>query len=178
MADLIVGALEALERFAAALDIGTGPVPWALVVGLPFPLLAAGAVALQRWIAGAALRGEPLGHFTDRRAGSWFPPRGGGTYSGVPVDPDEPARAAVTAIVLGVLGLVLALASALPRGAAAAYLGYLATLILVAAWAVIRFGIRDPDVQWRRLAFVGWARWYGSFLLVALLTGAVAGLVF
>jgi hypothetical protein len=180
MGNVIVAGLEALERFAAALRSSTGPLPWALVIGVPFPLLAAGAQGLIRWLVHAAVRGEPRGYgqaLPRRAPGRWFPRRGGTapgrSFSGVEVDPNEPARATVTAIVLGVLGVILGVLSTLPRGAAAAYLGYLALLLLVAAWAVVRFGINDPDIQWRQLAVVGWARWYGSFLLVALIVGTI-----
>lgn len=185
MADVIVGVLEALERFAMALRTGLGPVPWALVVGIPFPLLAGALFGVLRWIVLGLSRGEPLGYRARppaRVAGSWFPPRTAETpdaasFSGVRVSPEEPARATITAIVLGVLGLLLGLVSALPPGAAGAFLGYLAILLLVAAWAVVRFGVRDPDIQWRRLAVVGWARWYGCFLLVAVALGAALGAV-
>jgi hypothetical protein len=184
MADVIVGMLEALERFAMALRAGLGPVPWALAVGVPFPLLAGAAIGVVRWLLLGLSRGEPLGYRSRppaRSAGSWFPSRepspDGASFSGVPVSPEEPARATITALVLGVLGLVLALVSAVPAGASGAFLGYVALLLLVGAWAVVRFGVRDPDIQWRRLAVVGWARWYGCFLLVAITLGGALGAV-
>jgi len=182
MAEVIVGVLEALERFAVALRAGLGPLPWALVLGVPFPLLAGVVLALGRWLVLGVLRGEPLGYRTKppaRQPGSWFPsPTGGGTtFSGVPVGPEETARATITAIVLAAAGLLLGIISSLPGGAAGAFLGYVALLLIVAAWAVVRFGVRDPDIQWRRLAVIGWVRWYGCFLLLATALGAAAGAV-